>query len=158
VGLKREASSGAHAMMVMRPLSESGSQLYRMARQRLAAQLPTLLSEPLAELEVPLVTRLLRQDSSMPPPDEMAWADACSFAFAQRDYGNCLASLQQCLLFVLGEAPELLPGETLALAIAKVLQLRPWAELVRDQGLAGRKEALEQLRELFRLICRHYRP
>jgi tRNA(Met) cytidine acetyltransferase len=157
LGLKREASSGAHALMVMRPLTVSGERLYSRVRQRLTAQLPTLLSEPLAELETGLVRRLLRE-SSPPLPDEEAWTDTCSFALLQRDYGNCLHGLQQCLLFALADGVGgLLTGEQQALAIAKVLQHRPWPETVQTMGLAGRKEAIAALRELFGVLCHHYR-
>lgn len=156
VGLKREASSGAHAMMVMRPLSVEGEAIYRQARQRLAGQLATLLSEPLAGLEPELVSRLLHHSQSE-MPDAEAWADACSFARLQRDYGNCLSGLRQCLLFALSDAPLLLSAGQQALAIAKVLQLRPWPELVAAQGLPGRKQAMEQLRGIFRTLCGHYR-
>jgi tRNA(Met) cytidine acetyltransferase len=156
MGLKREASSGAHAVMVMRPLSAIGERLYTRVRQRLTAQLPTLLSEPLAELEAGLVARLLR-DSPAPSPDGAAWADACSFALLQRDYGNCLSGLQQCLLFALGdEVPGLLTDRQQALAIAKVLQRRPWHELAKTMGLVGRKEAIAALRELFGVLCHYY--
>ncbi|MCW8918409.1 MAG: GNAT family N-acetyltransferase [Gammaproteobacteria bacterium] len=155
LGLKREASSGAHALMVMRPLSPQGEQLCAHARQRLATQLPVLLSEPLAGLEPGLAVRLL-QGSGTPPADEMAWADAGSFAFTQRDYGNCLSGLQQVLLFALSDAPGVLTGEQQALAIAKVLQRHPWPELVQSQGLAGRSEAIAGLREVFRVLCRYY--
>jgi tRNA(Met) cytidine acetyltransferase len=156
VGFKREASSGAHAVMVMRPLTPQGEQLYALARQRLASQLTTLLSEPLAGLEAGLVVRLLHH-SGTPRADEMAWADGCSFALAQRDYGNCLHGLQQILLFALGDAPALLTATQQTLAIAKVLQRRPWAELVETMGLAGREEAVLQLRALYSQLCRHYR-
>jgi tRNA(Met) cytidine acetyltransferase len=156
LGLKREASSGAHALMVLRPLSGSGEQLYAHARQRLAAQLPVLLSEPLAGLEPGLAVRLL-QGGGTPPADAMAWADACSFAFTQRDYGNCLSGLQQVLLFALADAPGVLTGEQQALAIGKVLQRHPWPELVQTLGLAGRREAIEGLRGVFRVLCRYYR-
>jgi tRNA(Met) cytidine acetyltransferase len=157
VGLKREASSGAHALMVMRPLTPQGERLYNQARQRLGAQLPVLLSEPLTGLESGLVQRLLR-DSAPPLPGAEAWADACSFALLQRDYGNCLGGLQQCLLYALGhELPASLSAGQLALAIAKVLQRRPWAELVQGMGFAGRQEAIAELRGLYRLLCRHYR-
>ncbi len=155
VGLKREASSGAHAMMVMRPLSPAGEALYSQARRRLVEQLSTLLSEPLATLESPLVGRLLRYTQSEAPGRE-AWADTRSFALLQRDYGNCLSGLRQCLLFALSDAPELFSAEQQALAIAKVLQLRPWPELVEGLGFAGRKAAIEALRDLFRTLCRHY--
>ncbi|MEN8170329.1 MAG: GNAT family N-acetyltransferase [Pseudomonadota bacterium] len=155
VGLKREASSGAHAMMVMRPLSSQGEQLYALARERMAKQLPTQLSEPLAGLEADLVLRLLR-GTLLLGPDEMAWEDANSFAFSQRDYGNCLAGLRQCLLFALSDATVSLTTEQQRLSIAKVLQRRPWPELVQIMGLVGRKEAIEQLRGLFRVLCSHY--
>ena len=155
VGLKREASSGAYAMMVMRPLSVNAEVLFKQARQRLAGQLPTLLSEPLAALEPDLASRLLRHDFSE-MPDAAAWADARSFALLRRDYGNCLSGLRQCLLFALADAPSLLSAEQQALAIAKVVQLRPWPELVQRLGFAGRKDAIEALRELFRTLCHHY--
>jgi tRNA(Met) C34 N-acetyltransferase TmcA len=142
-------------MMVMRPLSARGEQLYQKAASRLAEQLPVLLSEPLADLEAELVARLLAA-CRIDGPDEGAWDDARSFAATRRDYGNCLAALSRCLLFALSQPLVPLSGEQQALAVAKVLQRQPWPQLVKRHGLAGRKEAVAQLRELFALICSHY--
>jgi tRNA(Met) cytidine acetyltransferase len=156
VGLKREVSSGAHAVMVMRPLSKSGRALFAQARRRFIRQWPTLLSEPLAQLEAPLVQRLLYGGDAQIPGDEM-WGDACAFATTRRDYGNSLQGLSECLLYTLSEGGlELEPRER-QLAIAKVLQRRPWAELVRLIKLSGRREAEEKLRGVFRKLCEHYR-
>ncbi len=156
VGLKREASSGAHAVMVMRPLSESGWALFRQARRRFVRQWPTLLSEPLAQLEAPLVRRLL-QGGEHPMPDTELWGDACAFATTRRDYGNSLLGLSECLLYALSEGGfELEPRER-QLAIAKVLQRRPWAELVGLLQLSGRREGVEQLRGVYRKLCVQYR-
>lgn len=155
VGMRREASSGAHAMMVMRPLTPRGEQLYQQARGRISQQLPVLLSEPLADLEPELVVRLL-VGSHVEYPQAWAWEDARSFAFFRRDYGNSLAALSCCLLFSLSQAEVPLGGSQQALAVAKVLQRHSWSQVVRHHGLAGRKEATAQLRGLFQLICRHY--
>ncbi len=157
VGLKREASSGAHAVMVMRPLTPGGEVLFGEARRRLSMQLPTLLSEPLADLEAELVVRLLH-GSGQPLPDEMAWADACAFAATSRDYGNCLYGLRQTLHYALSEMPLNLASTQLSLAIGKVLQGRGWPELVHEHALAGRKEAVRALRAIFRRLCEEMAP
>jgi tRNA(Met) cytidine acetyltransferase len=162
LGLKREASSGMHAAMVMRPLSPAGHQLFIQARQRLARQLPLLLSEPLCELESLLVERLLLEGAGGPPlsPDESLWADVTSFALARRDYGNCLLALHSLLLVALTDrcAVEQLSPMQRALLIAKVLQRRPWQTLVHEHALRGREEAMEQLRAAYRQLCRYYDP
>jgi hypothetical protein len=89
-------------------------------------------------------------------PEEGAWEDVRSFAFSRRDYGNSLAALSRCLLFALSQPALPLSGSQQALAVAKVLQRHPWPQLVKRHGLAGRKEAVAALREVFALLCHHY--
>ncbi len=156
IGMKREASSGAHAVMVMRPLSARGKRLFTQGRARLSKQLPVLLSEPLSQLEAVLVARLLR-GAGCGSVDEETRGDACAFATTQRDYGNCLRGMSEYLLHVLSRGAAQLGDDELQLAIGKVLQRRPWAELVQILSLSGRKQAIERLRRIFRKLC-SYEP
>lgn len=160
VGLKREASSGMHAAMVIRPLSPAGESLLVEAREHFQRQLPIQLSEPLSDLEAELVERLLEAEGSSTTPtlDATQWADVSSFAFARRDYGNCLAALHTLLLGALADRRlcEDLSSRQRALLIAKILQRQPWQILVREQGYTGREEAMKELRHAFAQLCHYY--
>lgn len=155
MGLRRETSSGAHAALVLRPISTNGATLYQLARQRFAQQLPALLTEPLADLEPELVAALF-EELPIDRPGEMAWEDTRSFAYTHRDYGNCLDGLSRCLAFTLADRQWLPSRAEYLLAIAKVLQRQSWQRIARQTALTGRKEVMEKLRALFRTIVAHY--
>ena len=158
IGLKREASSGTHAAMVMRPTSPAGEKLFAEARQRLSTQLPLLLSEPLCELEAELVERLLQAQGGGALPDESLWSDITSFALGNRDYGNSMSALHALTIVALSDSnvAEVLSPAQRSLIIDKVLQRRPWGELVQQHGLNGRSEAQQQLRRVFVTLCEHF--
>ncbi|MDH5785576.1 MAG: GNAT family N-acetyltransferase [Chromatiales bacterium] len=154
-GLKREASSGAHAVMVMRPLSRAGDELFTQARRRFTRQLPVLLTEPLSQLESELVVRLLLS-CDIPVPDDESWQDASAFANTHRDYGNCLLGVSEVVLFALSRGEMGMTKLQHSMLVSKVLQRRPWHELASLLSLAGRREAMGLLRGLVGDICYFY--
>ncbi len=150
VGFSREASSGAHAAMVLHPLSAAARTTFREARQRFHAHLPHLLSDPLRQLDTGLAAALLQGDQEqahvhLEPRDRH---DLAAFAFASRGYETCSPAIWKLVCAVLidpADSRRLAPSQRDAL-ILKVLQKRGWAEVARTLGLSGRKAATEVLR------------
>lgn len=147
LGIRREASSGAHSALLLKPLSEPGTALHKAARQRFLRQLPLQLAEPLSELDAGVAIALLastrQQGLSAEESQELQ-----IFSDAGRDYADCLYllrgfSLRECAL-------ERLPMAGRKLLMIKILQGRSWQDTARLTGLSGRKQVLKQLRSLVR--------
>ncbi len=157
VGLTREASSGTHSVMVMRPLSHAGEVLFDAVRMRLAEQLPLLLGEPLKDLDAALVSTLFQL---MPPAalslSRQDWQDVGSFGEALRGYEVCLPSLWRLAPSALTGGIVLTPVQR-AMLIEKVLQRRGWKALAEAYGMSGRAETVAALRDVYRDILAYYR-
>ena len=149
IGLRREAASGAHALMMLHPLTSSGEALATAARRLLADSLEPLRRGPLADLEAPLAERisgmLPRRDSDR-PPDADDWSEAAAFAFGARAPDAAFAALGRVTRVMLTEARD--PSTALLTALrARFVEAAPWAEVAGSLGCKGRGAAIEQLRE-----------
>ena len=151
LGLKREASSGAHAVMVLQPLSVPGDERYRAMRDRFCQQLPILLREPLQDLEEALVTALLARCPSNTQLTAQDWRDIRSFAWGQRGYEVCMVALQG-LVLARADGLHRLETRPRQLLVYKVVQQQAWPRCAAQAGLAGRAEALQALREAVRSL------
>ena len=148
VGLRREASSGAHTLMMLRPLTAPGEALAKEARRRLRDALPALAEGPLADLEKPLITRLRARLSCTDrerPPDEGDWEEAAAFAFAQRGPDAAFAALRRVTRW-LGTTPNVRPDPDTAALQARFLEAVPWPEVASQLGCTGRKATIARLR------------
>lgn len=164
LGLRREASSGMHAMLLMVPLSSAGEGLLQEARARLLRHLPAQLGELLQDVETVLIRRVLstvtiaEARAALLPlcPEELE--ECRSYALAGRDYAGCLAALQRLVWWAL-LCPEVfsrLGSREGALLIGKLLQRRNWHTLVTELGFCGRGEAERELREICAVLYRQY--
>ncbi|AOU96941.1 hypothetical protein BI364_01990 [Acidihalobacter yilgarnensis] len=152
VGATREASSGAHAALVLRPLSVEAESLYRALRRRYLALSPQLLGDALRDIDPLLALALLARDPddgvpSVPSPE---WRrDAEDFARGARDYEDALGVLWHLAVEVLPRTA--FTGDTAyrarqALAM-KVLQKRSWKTTAEHLGVPGRRQVMALLRE-----------
>ena len=149
MGTSRNAASGAHAAVVLRPLSTAGESLQRLASGRLGRRLPLLLAEPLRDLEPQIVACLLRNQPRRPWCLER-WErrELEAFAFALRPYEAALPALARLVLTGIGEALRVgkLDGSERDSLICKVLQHRTWDESTRLLDLPGRAQVIALLR------------
>lgn len=150
VGLSREASSGTHSVMVMKPLSGDGEALFCAVRERFAETLPEWLAQPLDDLEGELSELLL---STTPPQaheaiGEQDRRDLTSFAYGLRGYELCMLAIRKLVVKAVADSSWWLQlDETQQqLLLERVMQRHDWAKLVRDNGLDGRKQAQSLLR------------
>ena len=150
-GLTREASSGCYSVIVLKPVSERFNPIMDELRSRFYASFILLLPDVLREMDPDLV-RLLLQGHS----ESSGWSftgrdskDLKSFAYSDRLYESCLPAIRSLLIVVLsnqkfhlGQSPERIEG-----LIAKVLQSKSWKELAEKNGLVGRKQTVQWLRD-----------
>jgi len=147
LGMRREASSGAHSALMLKPLSDRGAAVYELARQCFLRQFPLQLTEPLRDLDAGVAVALLVSTTHTALSDEQLH-ELQVFACAGRDYADCLYALRR---FALSRcANKRLSTPDKKLLMMKVLQGRSWQDTARLTGLSGRKQVRGQLRELVR--------
>lgn len=146
IGLKREASSGSHALMLMQALSPSAKTLFSALRTRFCQQLPLLLSEPLQQLEADQALPLLHDCRACQPTELEAqdWRDIHSFAHGKRGYEVCMAALRKLVLN--RDLGALAPPQQ-ALLLHKVIQQQGWPACIRQLNMQGHQQAETALRE-----------
>ncbi|MNO64818.1 tRNA(Met) cytidine acetyltransferase TmcA [compost metagenome] len=149
IGLQRDAASGSHAALLLKPLKEELDPELIQWRRRFVSQLPTLLAGELKGLEPELVWLCLRGDVAAEAPelDEFEYQELDCFAHHHKPFELCQASLQRWLASRLTLLDELLPDER-RLLIAPIWQYVPWAELAKTLGVAGKPAVIKRLRSL----------
>lgn len=148
IGLQREQSSGSHSLLVVRPLSVAGEQLHQQAHERFHLRLPSLLAEPLSDLDATLAVALMQRHEPSPPLQLSTddWRDLHTFAHANLSLETVIVPLWQLTRHHLIAAK--LPLGHQPLLVKKMLQKNSWAELCRDTGYTGKNEALKALRQV----------
>jgi tRNA(Met) cytidine acetyltransferase len=149
LGTSRNAASGAHAAVVLRPLSCAGESLQLLALNRLGRHLPTLLAGPLRDLEPEIASVFLRDAPGVDwTPDDRERRELAAFAFALRPVEASLPPLAMLVCSRFGEALSAGALDDLErdVLIYKALQHRGWAESARLLGLPGRAQVVALLR------------
>lgn len=143
IGMRRDAASGQHSVILLRALSPGGEHLSRCMQERFGAQLPYLLADPLRQLEPEIARLLFHPDQPRTPLNPLDQSDLWAFSQGRRDYAGARLALWRltCLGAVQGQ-----PDRWLIPLILKVLQGRTWSETALQLGLPGRKAVEQQLR------------
>lgn len=154
LGMGRESSSGAHATLMLQPLSQAGCDLFKQARVRGRQFLLSQLSEPLADLEADVALLLLQQQLNLPVPvlDEMDELDLYNFAHHQRGYEFSLHAIQPLALWGLINHQSRLSESQSVLLLCRVLQRRSVSDCVQLIGCTGRKQLIVALRESVQVL------
>ena len=150
IGIQRNASSGEHSVVVLKPMSEKGEKLFITARERFFKQFPHQLADPLRDLEPDLVAFLLKQDKKIQSElDEMDWQDIKAFVQNERIYETCIAPIWDLTFATLmnKERSALIDNKQRDVLIRKVLQKNNWQDVAKFTGLSGKKSVLESLRK-----------
>ena len=160
VGLSRDAASGTHAVMMLKPLTSASVALVGAARQRFAAQLQWLLLDELKALDASLVALLLPMlRAEITYFQSMALDDLpelWSFTRGQRQYENCVHLVKKAVWQILATAPIAAPDARLL--VQRALQGHSWAQVVDNCRLPGEKRARQLLRELVQAHCHVIHP
>ncbi|MCU0833622.1 MAG: GNAT family N-acetyltransferase [Chromatiaceae bacterium] len=149
LGTSRNAASGRHAAVVLRPLTAAGENLLARARDRLGTRLPALLAGPLRTLEPAIVAAMLAGTEARGRIGRDEEAELAAFAAAQRPFEASLPLLARLASDRLGEAlaRKVLSEAEVALVVTRVLQYRGWGEPTADVLASdGRARDLARLR------------
>ncbi|WP_299876337.1 tRNA(Met) cytidine acetyltransferase TmcA [uncultured Cocleimonas sp.] len=151
LGMKRDASSGTHSVVMLNAKSPDGNKLVKQAQTNFSQNYPHLLSDPLRDLEPELAFSLLPQfiDQLGHPPTFEAFSikQLEGFAYCLRGYENNLGLIWKLVLSKLPENQSLTPTERNILII-KVLQKNCWQDVTQKMSgeISGKKEAISLLR------------
>ncbi|MCF6217139.1 MAG: GNAT family N-acetyltransferase [Gammaproteobacteria bacterium] len=159
LGVGCESSSGAHAALMLQPLSDAGERLFQSARQRGRQLLLAQLAEPLATLEAEVALLLLQQQQALPLPllDNQDKSDLYHFAHHQRGYELTLHALRPLACWGLVNCQPALSHADAVLLLCRVLQQRPMAQCIALTGLTGRKQLISALRQAVKSVLSQLR-
>ncbi|HEY0635785.1 MAG TPA: GNAT family N-acetyltransferase, partial [Gammaproteobacteria bacterium] len=162
IGLTREASSGSHSALLLRPLTPAAMALFARARRRFLGYLPLMLNDPLRDLAPDLAAQLLSGElpEFSPLLDEDDWRDLRSFSHTHRGYESCLGAIHKITRQALANPLLMaeLTREGRHLLIAKVLQRQPWEELATLTQLNGKTQLVNELRHAIQRLLQLLRP
>jgi tRNA(Met) cytidine acetyltransferase len=153
LGLTREASSGTHSVMVLKPLSAPGAALFDAVRARFLAHLPALLADGMEEVDADVAAALLAEavaDDSL-ELDAQDRRDVESFVRGWRGYEVCQVALRKLAANVPQAAP--LSAAQRDLLHGKIMQRQSWERIVAAFGFSGRAQALAALRAAVTVIA-----
>lgn len=150
VGISREATSGAFPVLVLKGLAAEGMVIADQARQRFEqnflhglADTPEpwpaeLVAQAWQQARFPVVERLLADDV----------ADIRQFIAGHKTYENAAVALARQLRIWMagGRLRALVPAQQ-RLLISRILQKRPWSELIERGGYSGQKQIRAALRD-----------
>ncbi len=159
LGFRRDASSGCHSVLVLKPFSAAGNNLYAQVRQQFAQQLPFLLSREFAELDAALACALL---TSLSISETMKLSSEereqlVLFAAGKRNVESVMHSLHRLALSLLAQPQacsqdiqdsELYTPLQKAVLLSVCLQRHSLVATAQQLGLNGQKAVLEQLRSI----------
>lgn len=140
LGHRREASSGAHAVVMVQGLNSRASQRIEKAAEAFREYFPVQLAGHFSTLE-PELALLLRQPRHGIGLERDELSTLARFGRGRLPYLDALGPLHR-LSCQLGDAPD--PGQQLL--VMKVLQHRAWSEVARSAGLPGKRAVEEVLR------------
>jgi tRNA(Met) cytidine acetyltransferase len=168
LGTRRNAASGAQALVVLQALSHAGNGLIEQARNRLNRDLPILASGPLQDAEPALIAALLQEAYRSPCSQAASAATRCetmdaddwqrihAFADAHLGLEAALPALVRLVQANLSRALEQqtdtgsgcggLSGREPDLLILSLLQQRPAQTIIAELKLSGRADWLRRLR------------
>ena len=151
LGLSRNAASGLPAVLVLKPLSDTGVSLLNRAQQKFARHFPQMLADVYRDLD-PAIVKVLIGGSQREILDSICdedWQDIASFVNSARGYEVNSVPIWKLVCLGLGNksCSESLTEIELSLLITKVLQKQSWPEVVSVCGFKGHRYALDSLRD-----------
>ncbi len=158
LGMRREASSGEHAVLMLQGLSPAGQSLVAEGIPVFAESFMDLLGDHLRELEPELVSRLLPVTAiGAGKLTQRERRVLRAFAGGLRGYEDSLTPIGRLTRLVLTQAVvRQLATQQRDLLLARVLQRRDWRACARLVGLPGRRQCLALLRVVVGDLLRHY--
>ncbi len=147
LGMKRDASSGTHSVVMLHPKTTAGKTLFMNTQQRFKKHFPHLLCEPFRELDIRLVLALLTLPATAQKVALIEDKELFAFADKQRGYENTVYPIWKLVCSKLGNGSKLNNKEK-EILVLKVLQKHSWKDISKKMSgdIYGKKDALLLLR------------
>ena len=137
-------SSGDHSLAVLAALDPCLEPVIAQLDARIQRHLPTWMTQFLRELDSDAAVAQQRYGDYRAAVDETDLAEIRAFAHGHRGFDSAFASLQPWVMAAVARATTPVDG----LLIEKAVQNRPWSQLEREAGAAGRRALERRLRRL----------
>ncbi|HAV6898331.1 TPA: GNAT family N-acetyltransferase [Vibrio vulnificus] len=148
VGFSRDAASGCHAVMMVKPLTSRAEHWVEKAERMFEQTLPEWLSSALNDLEPEVVRALLPAlGASALPPEALSLIR--HYALGGNSFESVLPWLKRWVLMLEASQVD-------QLLIRKVLQNHTWSECAQMAGLPGRKQVELLLRQHVAALCHEH--
>ncbi|HAT7739739.1 TPA: GNAT family N-acetyltransferase [Vibrio vulnificus] len=148
VGFSRDAASGCHAVMMVKPLTSRAEHWVEKAERMFEQTLPEWLSAALNDLEPEVVRALLPAlGASALPPEALSLIR--HYALGGNSFESVLPWLKRWVLMLEASQVD-------QLLIRKVLQNHTWSECAQMAGLPGRKQVELLLRQHIAALCHEH--
>jgi len=152
LGYRREASSGAHSVLVLQGLSPAAQSVQAASREGFEDRFPLQLAEVFSGLAPALVKVLMRGvDGRVPRLSQADRVALRAFSDGERQYLDCLGALYRLALYQLAHG-----ADGTEILVFKLLQKRSWQDVAGAMGLPGKKAVVSRLRQhvaLFLASC-----
>ena len=158
VGIKRDASSGSHSVMMLYGKTNEGKELSTRAETMFASNFVHLLSDSLKALENDIVLTLFPKEINH-HLSETNLKIVKAFANGARGYENSIFVIWKFVCSMLVKESGLNPSEQKILVI-KVIQRCSWEDTVKrmEAGVTGKRQALNLVKQaVTKLISSHER-
>ena len=158
VSTTRNARSGEHSAVMLRPTSEAGADLAERHGAWFVERAHGVLSDALGGLD-PEVARLALGATAAPAPLDLSaheWRVVAAAAFGPGLYDAAPGAFGRLALAALVEGGSGLTAEQERLLVAKALQHRPWTAVAEAQGYASKRAAMRAFGEACRPLVDRY--
>lgn len=154
LGLHADTMTASHAVIMLKPLTQSADDLTQALQQRFAEQWPSLLTVYFNQLDVGLVKALTRQlpkaGGDLSVSDKQ---DIESFLYAQRALEFSFVPLQQLVALQLYQPCfDALAAFDQTVLIQLFLQQQSTETVIKACSLLGHKALLQRLREILTVL------
>ncbi len=152
VGLKHNTSTGTNAITYLKPLSAQGRDIYQAAISKFTSRFTFQLGEAYRDLTCDIATeiyQIIAKENKL-LLTKAEWDDIASFANASRGYEINALPIHKLIahLFETRQFDNICNVDEQCLLIRKVLQRQHWQTITSDMNLEGKKDAIQNLRNI----------
>ncbi|WNC67786.1 GNAT family N-acetyltransferase [Thalassotalea nanhaiensis] len=153
IGFSKDAASGEHSALVLKPLTEQAEQLSKQITQQFYRDLRYYASDEYKYLDTQLMSEIFAHADNLSLPAERDLQTLADFVQGHRVFSCCAPAINRCLTSYLAENADKVQADRLGAAVTlrKVIQQQNYAEVCEEFKLTGKKELLKTLKE----FCAH---
>jgi len=152
IGLKRNASHGTNSITMLKPVSKPGNPIYQLSNAKFQREWVDNLAERLQSLDIEIVLQVF---CALNPNGKLSlhvndWQEITIYAESSRQYEHAALAISSLVtqVFLALDVRQLLDIQDTKLLVAKVLQRKPWSQVVAETRLDGKQQARQHLRQV----------